>query len=172
MLKQADQIDVWEGLISSATRSQCFGDLCNRYNLYNKVLVWLTLFFSWAAASVVLKDWLPPRYQWVRFALPIATAGLTFLSVLQQYQKRGSDCLDLYFRWNQLATRFDSLWNDMNAADAQSTLAVLKERSAELSRVSVPFGRHKRTMLKCQRAIEEQYSEQVPAVHAAGGHGD
>lgn len=172
MLKQSDQVDVWEGLVSSATRSQCFGDLCNRYNFYNKVLVWLTLFFSWAAASVVLKDWLPLNYQWVRFALPLATAGLTFLSVLQQYQKRASDCLDLYFRWNQLATRFDALWNDMDASDVPVTISALKEKSAELSKASVPFGRHNRLMLKCQRAIEEQYSQQVPSANAAGGQGD
>lgn len=157
MLKPSDQQDVWEGLISSSTRASCFGDLCVRYNAYNKALVWVTLFLSWSAASVVVKDWLPPNRQGWRFAFAVIVAGTSFLSVLQQYQKRSSDCLDLYYKWNNIATRFDALWNDMYADDASNKLEALKKDVAEVSKSSVPFGRHTRLMLKCQTEIEKRY---------------
>lgn len=157
MLTTTQQVDVWEGLILSATRARLFASLCNRYKFCHKLLLGATLLCSFVAASFVFKEWLPQQYAWVRVVLTIATAGFSFLSVIQQYQKSSFDCLDLYYRWSQLASQYDALWNDMYVSTAESLFKSLQEKRAEASKASVPFGEQKRLMSKWQRYVEDEY---------------
>jgi hypothetical protein len=138
MLSELKQKDVWEGWVSSETRANYFADMAWRfYQRTQKVLTWVLLLCSSGAAVTVVRDWLPPRMDWVKAVLVLLTAGFSLLSLLQQNQKCSTDCSDLYFRWERLANEYKALWADMYSDDAASRLAVLEAKAADISKSGI-----------------------------------
>ncbi|MBI4479560.1 MAG: hypothetical protein HY651_06015 [Acidobacteria bacterium] len=157
MLTQMQQKNVWEGWLSAEMRAYYFAEMANRYQTLQRVLTWLTLIFSSSAAVAVLSDGAPEGFEWIRGALVLLTAAVSLLALVQQNQKRATDCSDLHFRWNRLASEFESLWDNVYAEDAATKLALLEEKAAELSRSSTAFPYKKRVMLKWQIHVERQH---------------
>ena len=159
MLSQLEQKNVWENWLSSEIRAYYFADLANRYQARQRVLTWLTLIFSSGAAFAIVTDWAPERFEWIKAALALLTAAVSFLSLVQQNQKSAMDCSDLHFRWNRLASEYEALWDDMYAADAELKLKALGEKEAELSKSSIGFPDRdqERVMLKWQNHVERHH---------------
>lgn len=162
MLSELHQKDVWEGWVSSETRANYFADMAWRYQRTQKVLTWVLLLCSSGAAITVVRDWLPPRMDWVKAVLVLLTAGLSFLLLLQQNQKCSTDCSDLYFRWERLGNEYRALWADMYSDDAAARLAVLEAKAAEISKSGIgKVPNRRRIMLKWEKHVLEHHGMQV-----------
>jgi hypothetical protein len=157
MLSQLKQRNVWENWLASEMRSNYFADLANRYQFRQGAFTWLTLLFSSGAAFAVVTDWAPAGFGWIKAALALVTAAVSLLSLVQQNQKRATDCSDLHFRWNRLASEYETLWGDMYAEDAETKLKLLTEKTAELSKSSTAFPYRERIMLKWQEHVERHH---------------
>ena len=101
------------------------------------MLTWVLLLCSSGAAITVVRDWLPPRMDWVKAVLVLLTAGLSFLLLLQQNQKCSTDCSDLYFRWERLGNEYRALWADMYSDDAAARLACWKRKPLKSLKVGL-----------------------------------
>ena len=157
MLSTLQQKNVWENWLSSEMRANYFADLANRYQFRQRALTWFALIFSSGAALAIVTDWAPPGFEWIKAALALLTAAVSFLSLVQQNQKSAMECSDLHFRWNRLASEYESLWDDMYADDAELKLKALGEKEAELSRSSTAFPYRERVMLKWQNHVEKHH---------------
>ena len=157
MLFQLQQKDVWENWLSSEMRANYFADMAYRYQFRQHALTWLTLIFSSGAALAIVTDWAPPGFEWIKAALALLTAAVSFLSLVQQNQKSAMECSDLHFRWNRLANEYEALWDDMYADDAELKLKLLAEKAAELSRSGTAFPYRKRLMLKWQDHVQKHH---------------
>jgi len=163
VLSESQQKDVWEGWLGGEIRSTYFADMAQRYQTRQTFLTWTTLLLSSGAAASLLSDWLPVELHWVRAVLAVLTAGVSFAMLLQQNQKRITECADLHFRWHRLASEYKGLWQDMYADTATARLRELEEREAELSKSSMSIPNRKRIMLKWQDYVEEQHGLQSVA---------
>jgi hypothetical protein len=164
MLSQLQQKDVWEGLIASETRANYFADMAWRYQRTQKIFTWLLLIFSSGAAITLIRDWLPPRMDWIKPVLALLAAGFSFLSLLQQNQKSSTDCSDLYFRWESLANEYKDLWGDMYSDGAAARLGVLEAKAAEISKSAIgKVPNRRRIMLKWEKHVLEHHGMQVSA---------
>lgn len=157
MLSQLQQKNVWENWLSSEIRANYFADLANRYQSRQRVLTWLTLVFSSGAAFALVADWAPQGFEWVRAALALFAAAVSLLSLVEQNQKRATECSDLHFRWNRLASEYEALWDDMYADDAELKLMLLAEKTAEVSKSSTAFPYRERVMLKWQIHVQRHH---------------
>jgi hypothetical protein len=157
MLSDLQQKDVWEGWLGAEIRANYFAAMCSRYQTHQKVSTWAILVFSSGAAATFITDWLPPKMQWVRPGLAFLTACVSIFSLIQQNQKRTTDCADLYFRWSRLGTEYKALWDDMYSLDALQRLRALDEKQAELSKSSTVIPNDERTMLKWQNYVQQQH---------------
>lgn len=154
MLSELQRKDVWEGWIGGEIRANYFADMGGRFQSQQKALTWMTLLFSSGAAATFIADWLP---QWVKGVLMLLTAGISFLMLLQQNQKRVTECADLHFRWSRLANQYKALWDDMYAPDAPERLHALEDKEAELSKSSMAIPNNERAMLKWQDYVTRQH---------------
>lgn len=157
MLSEIQRKNVWENWLSAEMRANYFADMANRYQFRQSAFTWLTLLFSSGAAFVVVTDWAPQGFGWVKAGLALLTAAVSLLSLVQQNQKRATECSDLHFRWNRLASEYEALWDDMYADDAELKLKMLAEKTAELSKSSTAFPYRKRVMLKWQEHVERHH---------------
>src|SRR5271168_4492938 len=98
MLSDLQRKDVWEGWIGGEIRANYFADRAGRFPTEQKVLTLMTLLFSSAAAVTFITDWLP---EWVKPTLMLLTAAISLYLLLQQNQKRITECSDLHFRWSR-----------------------------------------------------------------------
>lgn len=87
----------------------------------------------------------------------LLTAAISLYLLLQQSQKRVTECADLHFRWNGLASEYKALWDDMYSPDALAKLRSLEEKEAELSQSSVAIPNDERAMLKWQDYVISQH---------------
>lgn len=166
MLSEPQQKDVWERWLAAEMRANYFGDLAGRYTFRQNLLVWLTLFSTSGAAFSLVTDWVPREYAWVKPALAFLAAGLSLMNVVFQNQRRSFECADLHFRWNRLAADYEILWNDMYSSVADSTLATLREKGAELSRSGMGIPYRERIMSKWEDHVIQHRLGQAPQVHA------
>ena len=163
MLSQLQQKNVWENWLSSEMRANYFADLANRYQFRQRALTWCTLLFSSSAALAIVTDWSPQGFEWIKAALALLTAAVSFLSLVQQNQKSAMECSDLHFRWNRLACEYEALWDDMYTEDAELKLKALGEKEAELSKSSTAFPYRERVMLKWQNHVERHHGVSATA---------
>jgi hypothetical protein len=154
MLSDLQRKDVWEGWIGGEIRANYFADRGSRFQTEQKVLTLLTLLFSSGAAVTFIGDWLP---RWVKPVLMLLTAAISFYLLLQQNQKRVTECSDLHFRWSRLADEYKALWDDMYSPDALAKLRSLEEKEAELSKSSMAIPNDERAMLKWQDYVIGQH---------------
>ena|SRR5271166_370221 len=154
MLSELQQKDVWEGWIGAEIRANYFASLCARYQTQQKVLTWLTLVFSSGAAVSFLLSGVP---EWVKPVLALLTAVVSIFSLVQQNQKRTTDCADLYFRWNRLGSEYKALWDDMYSPEAPAELRALEEKEAELSKSSTAIPNDPHAMSKWQDYVQKQH---------------
>jgi hypothetical protein len=101
--------------------------------------------------------------EWVKPVLALLTAGVSFVLLLQGYQKRVTECADLHFRWNRLANEYKALWDEMYAPDALARLRLLEEKEAELSKTSTTLPDNERAMIKWQKHVQSQHGFQSVA---------
>ena len=157
MLSELQQTNVWENWLSSEIRANYFADLAIRYQSRQRSLTLFTLIFSSGAAFAIVTDWSPQGFEWIKAALALLTAAVSFLSLVLQNQKSAMECSDLHFRWNRLASEYEALWDDMYAEDAEMKLKALGEKEAELSKSSTAFPYRERVMLKWQNHVERHH---------------
>jgi hypothetical protein len=153
MLSEIQQKDVWDGWLGSEARSLYFAELCNRYSRVQRRITWGLLAASSGATATVLTG-LP---DWFRFLLPLATAGLSLWSLVENNSKTATDCSDVHFRWSKLATEYKALWDDMYSTDAQKRLSDLLLKEAEISKTCNPLPNRTEDLRKWQRYVVEQH---------------
>lgn len=163
MLSQLQQKNVWENWLSSEMRANYFADMANRYQSRQRALTWFTLLFSSGAALAIVTEWAPQGFEWIQAVLALLTAAASFLSLVEQNQKRAMECSDLHFRWNRLASEYEALWDDMYADDAELKLKLLTEKIAELSRSGTAFPYKERVMLKWQEYVQRHHGVSATA---------
>ncbi len=157
MLSDLQRKDVWEGWLGGEIRANYFADMGGRLQTQQKILTWTTLIFSSGAAAAFVTDWIPPDFQWIKAALALLTAGISFVTLLQQNLKRITECGDLHFRWSRLSNEYKALWDDMYSPNALDRLRVLEEDEAELSKSSMLIPNNERAMLKWQDYVIRQH---------------
>jgi hypothetical protein len=158
VLSEIQQKTVWEGWLGAEIRANYFAEMCGRYQFRHKALTWTTLVFSSGAAATLISDWLPQDMRWVRPTLALLAAGVSFLTLLQQYLRRIPECADLHSRWNRLGNEYKALWDEMYSPDALVRLRELEEKEVELSKSSATaVSNNKRAMLKWQRYVQKQH---------------
>jgi hypothetical protein len=157
MLSELQRKDVWEGWLGGEIRANYFADMGGQLQTQQKILTWMTLIFSSGAAATFVTDWVPPDMQWIKTALALLTAGISFVTLLQQNQKRITECVDLHFRWSRLSNEYKALWDDMYSPNALDRFRMLEENEAELSKSSMLIPNNERAMLKWQDYVIRQH---------------
>ena len=137
MLSENERDQVWTGLLASEIRENYFADLGAYYQRKQQIMTWLALFLSCGAVATAIGSSLPA---WLKVLPPIIVAGISLVSLVEQNQRRASDCTDLHFRYNNLAIGYESLWNNMYSKDSPSRLKELVSKGSELSKSSVSTG--------------------------------
>jgi hypothetical protein len=163
MLSELQRKVVWENWISSEIRANYFADMGQRAQSRQKFFTWLMLLFSSGAVLAVVTDRLPAHWGWVRTILPLLTGAISILLLVQQNQKCATDCSDLHFRWNRLASACRALWNDMYSDDAASKFDELEEAIAEASKSSMSIPYKKNVMAKWQAHVERHLGNPATA---------
>jgi hypothetical protein len=154
MLSELQRKDVWEGWIGGEIRANYFADMAGHFQTEQKVLSLMTLLLSSGAAASFIADWLP---RWVKAVLMLLTAAISLYLLLQQNQKRITECADLHFRWSRLSNEYKTLWDDMYSSSALDNLRELEEKEAELSKSSMVIPNNERAMLKWQDYVIRQH---------------
>jgi hypothetical protein len=149
-LSAFQQKAVWENWLSSAIRSNYFADMAHRFDREQKISTGLTVLMSTGAFLTAITG-LGHR---AIAAFALLAAALSVWTLVQQNQKRVTDCLDLHFRWNRLAGEYRALWDDMYSEETLTKFAMLGEKMDELSKSSAPFPASKRRMLHWQNHVE------------------
>jgi hypothetical protein len=157
MLSELQQKEVWEGWLGAEIRANYFADMCGHYDFQQKLVTWLILFVSCGAAVTFLADWPHADVQWIKPALSLLAAGLSLFSLVQQNQKRTTDCADLHSRWSKLGNEYKALWDDMYSQNAPETLRRLEEKEVELSKNSTSIPNKGRRMSKWQDYVLRQH---------------
>jgi hypothetical protein len=158
-LSAFQQKAVWENWLSSAIRSNYFADMAHRFDLEQKISTGLTVLMSSGAFLTAITG-LGHR---AIAAFALLAAALSVFTMVQQNQKRVTDCLDLHFRWNRLGGEYRALWNDMYSDEALTKFAMLEEKMAELSKSSAAFPVREKMMLKWQNHVEMHLAKTVSA---------
>ena len=152
MLSEFQQDELWRNWISAEIRADYFADMRTRYARLYSWLIWLTLFFSGGTVFAVISN-LPAEYGWLKLALALITTVLSLLSVVMQNPKKTAECADLHFKWNRLATEYQSLWNNVYSDDAESKFASFVEKEAELSKASLAIPNRSKIVEKWERHV-------------------
>ena len=126
------------------------------------MLTWVTLALSSGAAASLVAA-VPQDWQWIRLVLTFATATVSLYSLVQQNQKRVTDCADLHVRWSRVANDYQALWDATYEDAAQEQFLALRERAVELSKsgLGIPFGPN--LMLKWQTHVMMHHHLQAAA---------
>ena len=157
MLSELQRTTVWEGWLGAEIRANYFADMRGHYQAQQKWFTWMILISSSGAAATLITDWLPRNWQWVKPVLALVTAALSFLLLLQQNQKRSTECADLHFRWSKLANKYKALWDDMYSPDALNTVRGLEEEEVELSKGGIGMPNNEKSMLKWENHVLRQH---------------
>ena len=164
MLTELQQKNVWDGWLASEIRAHYFADLCGKYQQRQRTVTVLTLVFSSGAFVTLISDWFPPAWAWVKPMLALLTAVLSLWSLVAQNHKNATDCADLHFRWNTLASQYEALWNSkMYAADADTILHTLIQREAEISKSCTSFPNDAEPMDKWQDLVVRHHAAAMAA---------
>jgi hypothetical protein len=154
MLSDLQRKDVWEGWIGGEIRANYFAAMGGRFQTEQKILTLMILLFSSGAAATFIAGWLP---EWVKPALMVLTAAISLFLLLQQNQRRITECADLHFRWSRLSNEYKALWDDMYSPEALDRLRALQEKEAELSKSSMAIPDDEEAMLKWQDYVVSQH---------------
>ena len=158
MMSQLQQQRAWEGWLSAEIRANYFADLSDMYRRRQRVITWLMLFLSSGAFfSLVAK--IPQGLSAVVapiFAL-LAT-GVSLYASVAQHQKSMMETANLHLKWSKLASKYERLWDDVYAEDAQASLKRLEGKSMELSQAGTAFPANRRKLLKWQRYVETRHN--------------
>jgi hypothetical protein len=152
MLSEFQQDELWRDWISAEIRADYFADMGTRYARLHNWLTWLTLFFSCGTVFAVIGN-LPTGYGWLKPGLALITTALSLFSVVMQNPKKSSECADLHFKWNRLATGYQSVWNNVYSDDAEPRFADLVEKEAELSKASLAIPNKPKLVEKWERHV-------------------
>ncbi len=164
MLSEAQQRRVWEGMLSAEIRANYFAELSGKYHRKQRGATWAILFLSSGAALAVLYTGLPAGIgPWLPPLLALLTAGLALYTLVAQYPKLAFDSADLHSRWSRLASKYEALWENVYADEAQEQLQKLTEEDMELSKMGNPFPYHEKAMLKWQDHVVRHRAAHVPA---------
>jgi hypothetical protein len=164
MLSEAQQRRVWEGMLSAEIRANYFADLSGKYHRKQRGATWTILFLSSGAVVTFLYTGLPAEIAaWLRPVLALLTAAMSFYLVMTQNQKLAFDSADLHSRWNRLASKYEALWENVYADEAEEHLQRLTEEGIELSTIGTAFPHHKNAMRRWQDHVERHHAARVPA---------
>ena len=163
MLSEHQQKRVWEGLLSAEIRANYFAELSGRYRREQRFTTWAIVLLSSGAVATFVYAGLPARFAaWLRPALAVLTAAGSLYLLVARNHERAIDSASLHERWNRMAGKYETLWENVYAEDAQERLRQFDEECAELSTAATGFPYKKRTMLKWQDHVEQHH-----AIHAA-----
>ncbi len=164
MLSEAQQRRVWEGMLSAEIRANYFAELSGKYNRRQRGVAWVILCLSSGAAATLLYAGLPAEIAlWLPRVLALLTAALALLALVMQYPKLAYDSADLHSKWSRLASKYEALWENVYADDAQEELQRLGEEDIQLSRLGTPLPYREKAMLKWQDHVERHRAAHVTA---------
>jgi hypothetical protein len=149
MLSKFQQTQLWEGWLGAETRANYFADLCACFQHRQNVLTWITLL----ASSGAVVTFLSGAPNWYKATLALVVAGISIYSIVQQNLRKIGECSDLHFRWNSLALKYQELWNNIYAEDAEGRLRGLLEKGAEISKSGLNLPNNEKMMLKWEEHV-------------------
>ena len=151
----AQQYDVGERWVTANVRAHYFADLCSHYATKQKYFTWAVLIFSSGATGTLLSK-LPPKLAFLPYVLAVFTTAISLFSVVQRYNDTATDCSDLHASFNRLATEYNLLRHDMDAADALERLKTLIAKGEEISKRTAKIPYQQKRMLKWQHHVQAQ----------------
>ena len=113
-------------------RSLYFGDLANVYTRRKQWITGISFFLSSGAAATLIAK-LPVVFPAV---LSIIVAVVTAYAVAVNLDSAIRTMAKLHFAWNQIGNDYGRLWNHTYSDEAESELADLQRREAELSELA------------------------------------
>lgn len=153
MLNAQQQRQVWEGWLGGEMRALYFADLAGALRRRQRLVTWAALVTSSGAAAGFL---VAHAVVWLAPALALASAALSFYTLVAQDQQRALESVDLHARWNKLARGYEALWGETWAPDAPARLAALDAEAAEASKAGALFPFQEKRMLRWQEHVERQ----------------
>jgi hypothetical protein len=126
---------VWEEMVYAQMRSNYFGEMVSKYQKMEKVIRVGILAASSGAAGTVLTS--APDY--VKLSLPLIAAAGSFWLLFSQYSMLSRDAADLHSQWNAVETRYEKVFNNIQAEDAQAQFEKIYEDADGLSKAGTKF---------------------------------
>ena len=133
---------VWEEMVYANMRTNYFGDLVRTYQERDKWFRVAGLVLS--SGSLASAVWtLEPQH---RVIVPLlATAGSVWL-LLSQYSTLSRDASDLMSSWQNIATKYERLFNGLEAPDAESQFDKIYEEADRLSKPAGKFPQNQKKL--------------------------
>lgn len=163
-LTRHQQALLWETMFGAEVRALYFGELCERYQHWHRLLQWATLVAS-SGAVVALIAAVPPEWAWLRLVLATAAAGASLWSTVAGYTRQSSECSSLHLQWNRLAKDARQLWGDMYTTGAATMLQSIVERDVELGKQGTTFPNRPQRMRHWEREVRRTHP--LLGAHAA-----
>jgi hypothetical protein len=126
---------VWDEMLFASMRANYFGELVDRYQRREKIIRVAVLVSSSGAAATVLSS----APEWLKLGFPIAAACGSFWLVFSQYGMMARDAADLHSGWSLAESRYESLWNRLDAPDAEQEFDRIYEQANVLSKNGTRF---------------------------------
>jgi len=164
MLSQSQQRRVWEGILSGEIRANYFAELSNKYHGRQRGATWMVLLLSSGAVAAFL--YTGPFAEiaaWLRPLLPLLTTAVSVYMLATQNHKVAIESADLHSRWSSLARKYEALWEDIYADDAEERLQNLDQEAIELSKIGTAFPYREKAMRKWQDHIERHHAAHASA---------
>src|SRR5690349_18975800 len=91
---------LWEMWLGGEIRANYFAELCGKYQGRQQAFTWAILVASSGSFLTLLTDWTPT---WVRPVFAAVAAALSLWLLVEQNQRKATECADLHLQWNTLA---------------------------------------------------------------------
>jgi hypothetical protein len=165
MLSESQVNHAWDEMLSAEIRALYFADMARWYTKQQQIVTWGILFLSSGAFVVFFVSNLPDHLLFLRPVLPLLAAALSLFSLVRQNQKLAFDATELHKKWNQLASDYRVLWDNVYIDDAQTVLAGLIQRGHDLSAPATTMPRNEKALSKWQDYVMSRYYQEQPGAH-------
>jgi hypothetical protein len=141
---------LWEEMVYANMRANFFGELVRVYQNWDKWLRLGVLVLSSGSAATTLAS-LPIE---LRLALPVLATGASLWLFVSQYSTMSRDASDLNTAWEEIASRYEYLFNHLHEEGTEESFYKVFESAGKLSSKAAKFPQSGKRLLRCEKGAE------------------
>ncbi|MBS1876017.1 MAG: hypothetical protein JSU00_22585 [Acidobacteria bacterium] len=154
---------VWEEMVYAYMRTHYFAALVAKYQQYDK---WFRV-AGFVLSSGSIASALFAADPMVRASVPIVATAVSAWLLFSQYSTVSRDASELMTQWQDIATKYEKLWNHLDDDDAETQFDAIYQSANLLSKPGSKFPEDKKLLNEwMDRQSEILTSRYSPVTHA------